>query len=190
LTRNLPNLLTAARLAVVPVIAFQILNGHFRTALLLTFLAGMTDIVDGFLARRFHSTSRLGAWLDPLADKGLLVTLFLTLGWIGVFSWWLVGLVFARDAVILLMVGAAFAFTTIRDFPPSKWGKLSTFLQLVACGGMLVIRSTPFAWPPVVSVILIAATSVGTVWSGIDYVRLGIARWRREQTSPTQTQTR
>jgi cardiolipin synthase len=186
LTRNLPNLLTAARLAVVPVIALQILGGHFRTALVLTFLAGLTDVVDGFLARHYRWTSRLGAWLDPLADKGLLVTLFLTLGWIGAFPWWLVALVFARDAVILLMAGAAFAFTAIRDFPPSVWGKLSTFVQLGACVGVLVIRSTPFAWPPAVGVFLMAAATLATVWSGIDYVRLGIIRWRREEASQTR----
>ena len=170
----------------VPVIAFRILNGDFRTALVLTFLAGITDVIDGFLARHYHWASRLGAWLDPLADKGLLVTLFLTLGWIGAFPWWLVALVFARDAIILLMAGVAFAFTSIRDFPPSVWGKLSTFVQLGACVGVLVIRSTTFAWPPAVHVFLIAATAVGTSWSGIDYVRLGINRWRREQTSQTR----
>ena len=178
MTRNLPNLLTAARLAVVPVIALQILGGHFRTALVLTFLAGITDVVDGFLARHFHWTSRVGAWLDPLADKGLLITLFLTLGWIGAFPWWLVVLVFARDAIILLMAGLAFAFTDIRDFPPSIWGKLSTFLQVGACVGVLVIRSTPFAWPAWVTLILIVTPAVGTVWSGADYVGLGINRWR------------
>jgi cardiolipin synthase len=183
LTRNLPNLLTAGRLALVPVIAVQVLRGNFRLALVLTFLAGLTDVVDGFLARHFGWGSRLGAWLDPLADKALLVTLFLTLGWVGAFPWWLVVLVFARDAVILLMVGAAFAFTAIRDFPPSVWGKLSTFVQVGSCFGVMVIRSTPFTWPAAVGVFLVAATALVTVWSGIDYVRLGVNRWRRERAS-------
>lgn len=181
LPRNLPNLLTAARLALVPVIAVEVLGGSFRLALVLTMLAGFTDVADGFLARRFHWASPLGAWLDPLSDKALMVTLFLTLGRVGAFPWWLVALVLARDAIILLMVGAAFAFTTIRDFPPSIWGKLSTLVQVGACVGVLLIRSTPLAWPPGVGVFLVAATALATVWSGIDYVRLGILRLRREQ---------
>jgi cardiolipin synthase len=100
---------------------------------------------------------------------------------VGALPWWLVVLVLARDAIILLMVGAAFAFTAIRDFPPSRWGKLSTLAQLCACGGVLVVRSTPFAWPPAVVGFLVAAASLATVWSGVDYVRLGVIRWRREQ---------
>jgi cardiolipin synthase (CMP-forming) len=186
LFRNVPNLLTAGRLAVVPVIAAEVLRGHFLAALVLTFLAGFTDVVDGFLARHFGWGSRLGAWLDPLADKALLVTLFLTLGWVRAFPWWLVALVFARDAMILLMVGAAFAFTAIRDFPPSVWGKLSTFVQVGSCFLAMAIRSTPFAWPGWVGVFLVAATTLATVWSGMDYVRLGAKRWRREQASQTR----
>jgi cardiolipin synthase len=181
LSRNLPNLLTAARLALVPVVAAEVLGGNFRAALGLTMLAGLTDGVDGFLARRFGWTSRLGAWLDPLADKALLVTLSLTLGRVGAFPWWLVALVIARDAIILLMVGAAFAFTAIRDFPPSIWGKLSTLVQVGACVGMLLMRATPFSWPPAVARFLVAATTLATVWSGVDYVRLGAIRWRRER---------
>ncbi len=184
--RNLPNLLTAGRLALVPVVAIEILRGHFPLALILTFLVGLTDVADGYLARRFHWDSRLGAWLDPLADKALLVTLFLTLGWVGLFPWWLVALVFSRDAIILLMVGAAFAFTAIRDFPPSVWGKLSTFAQLGACVGVLVIRTTPFDWPAAVGFVLVATAALATVWSGIDYVRIGLRRWRREQAAQTR----
>jgi cardiolipin synthase len=183
LSRNLPNLLTAARLALVPVVAAEVLGGNFGAALAFTMLAGFTDGVDGFLARRFGWTSRLGAWLDPLADKALLVTLFLVLGRVGAFPWWLVALVLARDAIILMMVGAAFAFTAIRDFPPSIWGKLSTLVQVGACVGVLFMRATPLAWPGAVGGLLVAATLLATAWSGIDYVRLGALRWRRERSS-------
>jgi cardiolipin synthase len=183
LSHNLPNLFSAARLALVPVIAAEVLGGNFRVALTLTMLAGFTDGVDGFLARRFGWVTQVGAWLDPLADKVLLVTLFVTLGWVGAVPWWLVALVLARDAVILAMVGAAFAFTAIRDFPPSIWGKLSTLVQVGACVGVLLVRATSFAWPPVAVILLVAATTLATVWSGIDYVRLGVTRWRRERTS-------
>jgi len=172
--------LTAARLALVPVVAAEVLGGNSGAALALTLVAGLTDGVDGFLARRYGWTSRLGAWLDPLADKALLVTLFLTLGRVGAVPWWLVVLVLARDVIILLMVGAAFAWTAIRDFPPSIWGKLSTLVQVGACVGVLFIRSTLFHWPPAVHVFLVAATTLATIWSGIDYVRLGVIRWRRE----------
>jgi cardiolipin synthase len=186
LFRNLPNLLTAGRLALVPFIALDIVSGNFRAALVLTFLAGITDGADGYLARRYRWTSRLGAWFDPLADKALLVTLFLTLGRVGAFPWWLVLLVFARDAIILLMVGAAFAFTAIRDFPPSTWGKLSTLVQVGACAGVLLMRSMTWAWPLAAGDFLVAAAALVTVWSGIDYVRLGVKRWRLEQASQTR----
>jgi cardiolipin synthase len=179
LTRNLPNLLTAVRLALVPLIALAILRGSFRAALAFTFIAGLTDGVDGFLARRYSWTSRLGAWLDPLADKALLVTLFVTLGIIGAFPWWLVVLVLARDAVILLMAGIAFGFTTIRDFPPSIWGKLSTIIQVGACVAVLLMRSAAIT-SSAMSLFVIAVTALATAWSGIDYVRLGVTRWRRE----------
>ncbi len=186
LSRSLPNLLTAARLLLVPVIAAEVLLGELRVALALTLLAGFTDGVDGFLARRFGWTSRLGAWLDPLADKALLVTLFLTLGRVGAFPWWLVTLVLARDAIILLMVAAAFAFTAIRDFPPSIWGKVSTLVQVGACVGMLLMRATSFAWPAALADLLVALTALATVWSGIDYVRRGVNRWLRERVSETR----
>ena len=165
----------------VPFIAFEIVHGGFVAALVLTMVAGFTDVADGFLARHFAWSSRIGAWLDPVADKALLVTLFVALGWIGAFPWWLVALVFARDAVILLMVGAAFAFTTIRDFPPSVWGKLSTLIQVGACVGALFLKAGSLPWAPAAGVFLVAATAVGTAWSGVDYVRIGVGRWRRDQ---------
>jgi len=182
LTRNLPNLLTAVRLLLVPLIALAVLRGNFRTALAFTLLAGFTDGFDGFFARRYSWTSRLGAWLDPLADKALLVTLFVVLGIVGAFPWWLVMLVLARDALILLMAGIAFAFTTIRDFPPSIWGKLSTIVQVGACVAMLLLLSLQFV-QPILAGFLTGATAVATLWSGIDYVRLGVIRWRREDRS-------
>ena len=179
MTRNLPNLLTATRLALVPLIALAVLRGSFRAALAFTFLAGVTDGFDGFLARRYSWTSRLGAWLDPLADKALLVTLFVVLGIIRAFPWWLVALVLARDAVILLMAGIAFAFTAIRDFPPSIWGKLSTIVQVGACVGVLLLRSAAITSSAMNSFV-IAVTALATAWSGVDYVRLGVQHWRRE----------
>ncbi len=185
MTRHLPNLLTAARLLLVPLIALAVLRDSFRAALAFTFLAGVTDGFDGFLARRYSWTSRLGAWLDPLADKALLVTLFVTLGMIGAFPWWLVALVLARDAVILLMAGIAFAFTAIRDFPPSIWGKLSTIVQVGACVGMLLLLSLQFI-RPILAGFLTGATAAVTLWSGIDYVRLGVIRWRREHLAGTR----
>ena len=172
--RNLPNLFTATRLALVPWIARAVLGGQFRAALALTLIAGLTDAVDGYLARRFAWTSRIGAWLDPVADKVLLVTLFVVLGWTGAMPWWLVALVFARDVAILAMVAGALAFTSIRDFPPSVWGKVSTIVQVSACLGVMV-------GPPVRLVaVLVWATAAATTWSGVDYVRIGVSRFRAE----------
>jgi len=151
-------------------------------ALALTVLAGLTDALDGFLARRFSLITRLGAWLDPLADKALLVTLFLTLGQVGLLPWWLVGLVLARDAIILAMAGVALAFTSIRDFPPSIWGKLSTIVQVGACVGVLIMRATLVSWPSAAVRFIVVTTALATAWSGIDYIQRGVTRWRRERT--------
>jgi cardiolipin synthase len=178
LLRNIPNLFTAARLALVPFIALAIVRGRFPVALALTFAAGVTDAFDGLLARRFGWTSRAGAYLDPIADKLLLVTLFIALGYARLFPWWLVELVVGRDLFILAMVGAGFALTRIRDFPPTLAGKLSTIIQVGACVGVLLLRTIAFPWPSEAAWMMIATTAAATVWSGFDYARRGLTMLR------------
>ena len=98
---DIPNLITAGRILLVPPIAWALVQQHFLLALVLFFIAGVSDAADGFLAKYYGWTSRLGALLDPLADKSLLVTSYAALAWIGLLPLWLLVLVVVRDVVIV-----------------------------------------------------------------------------------------
>jgi len=145
------------------------MRSQYEAAFLLGAVAGATDGLDGWLARRFDWRSRLGALLDPIADKPLVVLGYLAFGLRGVVPWWLVSLVLARDAIIVLVAISAALWKKIRDFPPSRWGKLCTIVQISAAGLLLAAK----AWPasPLTWLVLPAIwlTGVGTVWSGIHY---------------------
>ncbi len=162
---DVPNLITAARLALTPWIALSILRGAWREAFWLAIAAGVTDVLDGFAARRLGRPSRVGAYLDPIADKLLLTVSYLALGMAAALPWWIVGLVFGRDVFILIMAAYGYFFTPVREFPPTLWGKLSTFLQILAAlavvneRGGSSISDAPFLW----------AMVTATAWSGIHY---------------------
>lgn len=170
---NLPNLLTCIRLILVPVVGERLFRGDYRSALLLVFIAGVTDGFDGWLARHYHWTSRTGAWLDPLADKVLLVTVYILLGVDQVIPMWLAVLVPARDVFILSMVAAGLVFTQVRDFPPSVAGKVSTIIQVGAAVALLADAAAGRRLPGQLVEIVILITAVATVWSGLDYAWRG-----------------
>ncbi len=176
---NLPNLLGFVRLLLAPTAVYLIVGGRFRAALLVFFVAAVSDAIDGPIARRFGCTTRFGAFLDPIADKALLSSGYIALGAANLLPWWLVGLVFGRDLFILAMVGLALLFTTRRDFPPSGWGKLSTVTQ--AGGGVLVLASHAYSFyipiPFVLSVIAAA-----TLWSGCVYAATAVRVVRKRST--------
>src|SRR5579884_2669095 len=132
LFRNLPNFFTTVRIILVPFVAAALWHRRYWLALLLLFAAGVTDGIDGWMARRFGWLSRLGAMLDPAADKALLITLYLVLGLTSVVPLWLTALVLGRDIFIVSMVAVGLAFTTVRNFPPSVAGKISTIVQISA----------------------------------------------------------
>jgi len=128
----IPNLLSAARLALAPYLFWLLWRREYGAALAVCFVAGVTDALDGLAARKLGAFSRLGGYLDPIADKVLLSGAFLTLALDGAIERWLAVLVLGRDAAILLFAAAAFLFTTsIRNFSPSFWGKASTTAQIV-----------------------------------------------------------
>ncbi len=129
--KHLPNLLTAARLALTPYLFWLMVRHEYRTIIPWFIVIGVTDVVDGFLARRFNASSRLGAYLDPIADKVLLSGTFLVLALTGAMESWLAVVVLGRDVVILAAAGVLYLSTGRRNFPPSPWGKLSTFVQIV-----------------------------------------------------------
>jgi cardiolipin synthase (CMP-forming) len=165
---NLPNLLTALRIALAPLLVRAILERRFGEALAILLIAGATDGLDGLLARKLRAETKFGAYLDPVADKTLLSTAYLALGISGAVPWWLVALIFGRDLLILAMVGAALLFTAYREFPPSIWGKLSTFFQIAAALAVLTAGAFPGYRIPTDPFIFLAAA--GTVASGAGYV--------------------
>ncbi|WP_394689935.1 CDP-alcohol phosphatidyltransferase family protein [Hoeflea sp.] len=128
---TLPNYITIARFVMVPWIIFALINGHMMSAFVLFVLAGLSDGVDGFIARQFNQRSELGTWLDPMADKFMLVAVFLMLGWLGALPVWLVLLAVSRDGLI---VGAV-VLSSLMDNPvevrPLMVSKTNTMAQIV-----------------------------------------------------------
>lgn len=134
----LPSAITFTRILFFPYLAAQIAQGYFSRAVIVFFVIAVTDSIDGWVARRWNLQTRFGAVLDPLADKLLLVTIYLSLYSVGAVPRWLAAIIFGRDIAILLVAGATILATDIRDFAPSKWGKLSTFIQIfTACTTMI-----------------------------------------------------
>jgi cardiolipin synthase len=173
---NLANLLSLARLAAAPWLAFLLIERNSAGAFWLLLACGLSDYLDGFLARRLGQQSSAGAILDPIADKVLLVTLYLALGFIGAMPLWLAALVLLRDCAILLGAAAALLFTRVRRFPPSPWGKISTLYQFLFAGGVVLYGIIPAYVPLELMAVLLGATVTATLWSGFDYLRVF---WRR-----------
>lgn len=177
--RYLPHAITLTRLFVLPFVVWLLLQSLFREALCLVILAGLTDWFDGFAARRLHVTGRLGVILDPIADKTMLVTLFVALAFIRLIPVWLLALVIGRDLVIVTGALLVRIFRNIRKFLPSTMGKVSTFYQIMLVLMVLLHSSFHyrlFLWLEVTAVVLCAFF---TALSGIGYVRLGIQIARR-----------
>jgi cardiolipin synthase len=156
------------RIVLVYPVAMWILQGRHREVLALFALAAFTDALDGFLAKRFDWTSELGKVLDPLADKLLLVTVFVCLSATGLAPWWLTAIVILRDLVILFG-----AITFKRLFGPLRGAptvasKLNTLCQITFC--FAVVATAAFGWPGAVTVSALGAlVLITTVVSGIDY---------------------
>jgi len=175
---HLPNMITLLRIVLVVPLAGCMLAGEYGAALLLLAFAGLSDGVDGYLARRFGWYTHLGAILDPAADKILMVTLFLVLGWMGHLPFWLVVLVITRDGVI---VAGAVAYRLLfgpYSMEPTWISKINTAVQIalvLAVMFSLAVTELP-SWLPT---LLIGAATATTVASGITYVAVWSGRaWR------------
>ena len=131
---SIPNLITLGRILLVPVVVWAIASGAMWIAFLLFLAAGVSDAVDGFLAKRFGMTTELGAYLDPLADKALIVSIYLTLGINGVIPRWLVILVVSRDILIVGGIMLSWLIGNPLKIKPLLVSKLNTVAQIVfAC---------------------------------------------------------
>jgi cardiolipin synthase len=175
---NLPNFITLTRLILAPIVIREILAGRHFFALELFAIAAFTDLLDGWAARRFSSTSRAGAYLDPIADKVLMSGVFLALALARIVPWWLVALIFARDVYILLGAILFLIFTSVRNMPPSHWGKLSTFVQILTV--VLWMSRNALAIPilDTLAPLTVWPCAAITLWSGIDYTFRGIRLWK------------
>ena len=166
---TLANLFTLSRMALVPMIVHAILEGRNVTALELFLAAAVTDVIDGGLARGFGQATRSGAYLDPIADKILLSGIFLGLGATGAVPWWLVAIVLGRDIFILLGVLVLLALTKVKKFPPSRWGKISTFVQIATVVTFLVKNIWDVSVFQAIAATMIWVCAAFTLWSGAHY---------------------
>ncbi len=169
---TLPNFLTFARLASLPFLVMAILDGRAWTALVIFLAAAVTDIVDGYLARRFHMGSPLGAWLDPIADKLFLVSTFVVFALPTTpttvrIPMWLLVLTIFRDVFILVICLVLFLALGIRSFPPSILGKLTTFLEISTVTAILLANVRRL--PSEVATVCMWLVATFTIASGLHY---------------------
>ncbi|HEY8440941.1 MAG TPA: CDP-alcohol phosphatidyltransferase family protein [Xanthobacteraceae bacterium] len=171
---SIPNLITLGRILLVPVVVWAITAGEMRIAFALFLAAGLTDAVDGFLAKRFGMSTELGAYLDPLADKAMMVSVYVALGISEAIPHWLVILVVSRDIMIVGAVILSWVMEKPVPLKPLLVSKLNTVAQiLLAC---LVLAALAFKIDAeIVIVLLIALVAVLTLLSVIFYV----AEWVR-----------
>ena len=167
--RATPNLLTFLRLCIAPFLVLAVLDGHFQTAFVLFVLAGVTDALDGLLARVLHQRTLLGQYLDPVVDKLLLSTLFLVLHHQGLLTLRVTVLVFARDLGILMVAAVLHATTSIRNFKPSLFGKANTVAQILALASVLLCEFWHPAWVLWLRQWSLSATVLLTIISGFHY---------------------
>lgn len=179
--RDIPNLISIARIVLVLPIGYLLGTQQFTWALLLIFVAGLSDGLDGYLAKHFGWSSRLGSFLDPLADKLLLLCCFAVCMWIGLIPWWLFALVLLRDTVVA--TGALCYHLLIEPFqgdPPFS-SKLNTVLQIVFVLAVIVAQTglpIPSSWLQFMMYVVVATTSI----SGIEYVWVwGLKAWHKSR---------
>jgi cardiolipin synthase len=167
--RDIPNLICVARILLVAPTVWALASGHHAVATALVVIAGLSDGLDGYLAKRYDWRSRLGGLLDPLADKLLLVSLFLTLAWAGSIPAWLAAVVLGRDLVIVIGGVAYNLLIGTLQPEPSAASKLNTLVQLAFLLAVLVSPALNDALALLV-VMLGAGVLVTSVVSGLDYV--------------------
>ncbi len=183
-----PNQLTLLRMMFLPFIVIKLLEGHYSFALILFVLAGFSDGLDGLLARTLKQQTTLGQYLDPIADKLLLSTMFLVLSILHKIPWKFTVVVFSRDASILLASAVLYAIAGLRDFRPSIFGKANTFAQVAAVFFVLLLEINSARWVVIARLTFLRATFLFTIVSGIHYV-LRVGQGLRSGSQPVPTAT-
>lgn len=167
---TLPNLISLFRLFLVPIVIWALVDRHYSYALLGFFIAGASDLLDGFLARKMQCQTTLGQYLDPLADKVLLTAVYVTLGLQGVLPSWLVILVVFRDFIILSGALLAMLFKSSLEIKPLFISKANTLMQLLLVGILLIELSFEILYPTINDFLFIL-TAITTLLSGGSYVK-------------------
>ena len=170
--RSFPNLLTLLRLSFIPFIVSSILDGRYGIALVLFVLAGISDGLDGLLARALGQRTKLGEYLDPIADKLLISTLFLVLSAMHRIPWRVTAVVFGRDIIILVVCALVYVTTPLRDFSPTVFGKANTVAQIVTLGAAILSEVRSWMWMLALKRIGIWTVFALTILSALHYVFL------------------
>lgn len=166
---NIPNLISFVRLLLIIPVVWYLLQQRYEIALGLFIIAGLSDAVDGYLARKYHWGSHLGGWLDPLADKAMQVSVYICLTWLQLIPLWLLLAVIIRD--LLIVSGGVFYYYRIEkvNAAPSLISKLNTFMQILLVVIILLHKSL-YELPMSIVDMTIYAVLATTVLSGLDYV--------------------
>src|SRR6202162_5748059 len=143
---TVPNQLTFLRLGFLPLFIISIHYDRYQLALVILIVAGLTDALDGVLARSLNQKTALGAYLDPIADKLLLSSSFVVLALNRKISWWLTTLVLSRDVILLTSAAVILVVSGYRKFPPSIYGKITTALQILLVFAVVLLAITEWPW--------------------------------------------
>ena len=187
--RSAPNVLTMLRLFTVPFLVIEILDGHWTLAFVLLWLAGISDGLDGLLARALKQRTTLGQFLDPIADKALLSTLFLVLTHVGVIPRYVTVLVFSRDLGILLISTLLYVTNILRDFRPTWLGKINTCLQILTVLVVMTAKVMP-AWNlSALTIWLLKAVAVVAPLSAAQYAWITLRKVQTQGEAQSQGAT-
>ena len=167
-----PNQLTLLRMVFVPFIVIELVEGRYFWALVLFVIAGFSDGLDGLLARKLHQQTLLGQYLDPIADKLLLSTMFLVLSILHQIPWKFTVLVFSRDISILAASAVLFAIAGLRNFRPAFSEKPTLFRRSPPCSSCCYSRIRPVRWVWITRTVFLRATFAFTIISALHYVFL------------------
>jgi cardiolipin synthase len=180
--KHIPNALTLFRLGLIVPFVLYLLNHEYSVAFYVFFLAGFTDGLDGWLARHFHWQSFFGSFIDPLADKLLVASSFISLALLGSLPWWLVILVFLRDFTISMGIVAWYLFIQRKlEFEPTLLSKINTTLQLLLVT-LCLFELAYFKFPPFLEISLIYLTALTTSVTYIHYIWLGCHKaWPKKE---------
>jgi len=166
---TVPNQITFLRLGFLPIFLMLIAYDRYRWALLVLVVSGLSDGIDGLLARSLNQRSALGAYLDPIADKLLLSSSFVLLAFKKQLAWWLTILVFSRDLLILIVAVVILLTSGYRPFPPSIYGKLTTAAEIILVFLIVLGAAYPNYHIGVLDHIFIYTVTVLSIVSGFHY---------------------